>query len=58
MDMTEKDFFLLNLSATYALTPALSLWVRGENILAQGYEVNYGFPMPRATLMSGVKMSF
>ena len=36
----------------------LSLWVRGENLLAQRYEINAGFPMPRATVIGGVKVKF
>ena len=57
-DLTEHDFCLLNLSATYSLTPALALWARGENLLARRYEINYGYPMPRATFMGGVSINF
>lgn len=57
-DETKENFCLLNLSATYALTKQLSLWVRGENLLAQSYEINLGYPMPRATFMGGVNIEF
>ena len=30
--------------------------VRGENLLAQHYEINEGFPIPKTTLMSGVNL--
>ena len=49
---------LLNLSAAYRLVPAVKLWVRGENLLAQEYQINEGFPMPRATVMAGIHVSF
>jgi iron complex outermembrane receptor protein len=55
---TKENFCLLNASITYAATKALSLWVRGENLLAQKYEINLGYPMPRATFMGGVSASF
>ena len=55
---TKENFWLLNASVTYAATKALSLWVRGENLLAQKYEINLGYPMPRATFMGGVSLHF
>lgn len=55
---TKENFCLLNASVTYAATKALSFWVRGENLLAQKYEINLGYPMPRATFMGGVSVQF
>ena len=55
---TKENFWLLNASVSYAATKALSLWVRGENLLAQKYEINLGYPMPRATFMGGASLSF
>ena len=55
---TKENVCLLNASISYAATKALSLWLRGENLLAQKYEVNLGYPMPRATFMGGVSISF
>lgn len=55
---TKENFWLLNASVSYAATKALSLWVRGENMLAQKYEINLGYPMHRATFMGGVSLSF
>ena len=54
----KENFCLLNLSVSYALTCNLALWARGENLLAQGYEINLGYPMPRATFMGGVNVRF
>ncbi len=54
----KENFCLLNASVSYALTGGLSLWLRGENLLAQSYEINRGYPMPRATFMAGVNWSF
>ncbi len=55
---TKEDFDLLSASVTYAATRNLSLWARGENLLAEKYEINLGYPMPRATFMGGISLSF
>ena len=55
---TKENFCLLNATVSYALTQGVSLWVRCENLLAQSYEINLGYPMPRATLMAGVHVRF
>jgi iron complex outermembrane receptor protein len=57
-DEQKENFALFDASITYAATHNLSLWARGENLLAQKYEINLGYPMPRATFMGGVSVSF
>jgi len=57
-DETKENFCLLNATVNYAVTKGLALWVRGENLLAQSYEINLGYPMPRATFMGGVNLNF
>lgn len=54
----KENFCMLNASVNYALTKYLTLWVHGENLLAQSYEINLGYPMPRATFMGGVNLRF
>ena len=54
----KKNFCLLNASVSYNATKGLNLWVRGENLLAQRYEINLGYPLPRATFMGGVNITF
>ena len=55
---TKENFLLLNATLGYQLTKNVALWAKGENLLAQRYEINAGFPMPRATFMGGVNISF
>ena len=55
---TKENFCLLKASVSYAVAKNISLWLRGENLLAQSYEINLGYPMPRATVMGGVQLSF
>ncbi|MDL2212433.1 TonB-dependent receptor [Bacteroides sp. OttesenSCG-928-D19] len=54
----KEDFLLCNLRASYQLCPIAHLFVRGENLLAQKYEINAGYPMPKATVMAGVGLKF
>ena len=53
----KENFLLLNATASYRALPWLSVWAKGENLLAQRYEINYGYPMPKATFMGGVKIN-
>jgi iron complex outermembrane receptor protein len=57
-DDVKESFCLLDAAVSYQLVRGLSLWLRGENLLAQSYEINLGYPMPRATFMSGVNIAF
>lgn len=55
---TQKDFVLWNLRGSFRVCKWLDIWVRGENLLAQKYEINAGYPMPRATVAGGINISF
>lgn len=54
----KENFVLWNVRGSYRASNWLNLWVRGENLLAQSYEINAGFPMPKATFMGGVNINF
>lgn len=47
------------LSATLSYQPLrqLGIWVRGNNLLAQRYELISGYPMPRANVMAGMTIN-
>ena len=53
-----EDFILWNLRTSYLLCEYASLYVRGENLLAQRYEIMAGYPMPKATFLGGINLSF
>lgn len=57
-DGTTENATLLHATVNYQLLKNIGLWVKGDNLLAQKYEINAGFPMPRATFMGGVNISF
>ena len=50
----QEDATLLHISLGYRICPQLKIWAKGENLLAQKYEINLGYPMPKATFMGGV----
>ena len=53
-----EDFLLWNVRGTFRVLDGFDVWVKGENLLAQKYEINAGFPMPKATVMAGVNIKF
>ena len=53
-----ENFVLWNVRGQFRATDWLDIWARGENLLAQRYEINAGYPMPRATAMAGIHVSF
>lgn len=53
-----EDFLLWNVRGTFRVLDGFDVWVKGENLLAQKYEINAGFPMPKATVMVGVNIKF
>lgn len=58
-DNAEKEnYTLLNATVSYKVMPFATLFVKGENILAEQYQTYAGFPMPKATFMGGAKVSF
>lgn len=55
---TTEDFVLWNVRTSFNASRWLDIWARGENLLAQKYEINAGYPMPRATVMGGFNINF
>ena len=53
-----ENFVLWNVRGSFRATEWLSVWARGENLLAQRYEINAGYPMPKATFEGGVHFEF
>ncbi len=56
--VVKEEFVLWNLRASFRVLKWLDIWARGENLLAQKYEINAGYPMPRATVMGGININF
>ena len=46
------------MTVDYAATKGITLWAKGDNLLAHRYEINKGYAMPRATFKFGVRVPF
>ncbi|MBR1809173.1 MAG: TonB-dependent receptor [Paludibacteraceae bacterium] len=55
---SKENFLLWNAHADLRIWRELWAYVKADNLLAQEYEINVGFPMPRTTLMGGLSWSF
>ena len=53
-----EDFVLWNINGSFKVTEWFDIWARGENLLAQRYEINARYPMPKATIMAGINVKF
>ena len=53
----KQTFTLFNLTASYLLNRCITLWVKGDNLLGQHYEMVYGNPMPKANFMGGISVT-
>lgn len=53
-----EDFVLWNLRVSFRVADWLKIWAKGDNLLAQEYQINAGYPMPRATAMGGFTLEF
>ncbi len=55
----QKERFLLwNARVNYKALEWLNIFLRGENLLGQKYEINEGYPMPGATIFGGLQVHF
>lgn len=52
-----NNFTLWNVQTNFRALPWLDIFARGENLLGQEYEINSGYPMPKATVFGGMRVS-
>ena len=55
--MTDEHIRQSVMRASLRVNRLLTIFVRGENLLAERYEINAGYPMPRATVFGGLKLN-
>ena len=56
--LTEHNIVLWNAGIEIRIFKLSTWYARVENILAQRYQINAGYPMPRTTFMTGAKIKF
>jgi iron complex outermembrane receptor protein len=52
--MPKQSYALLGMAVMYQLTPAISLFVNGRNLLDVDYQLENGFPMPGVNVLTGI----
>lgn len=57
-EMVSEDFANLTAKITYRPVKQVTLFVSGENLLNEEYQLQYGYPMPGATLFTGMNINF
>lgn len=55
--VSTENYLLWNARVSFRAAKWLTLWVRGDNLLAEKYEINLGYPMPRTTVTGGLSFS-
>jgi len=56
--VTLQNYWLLDLTVQYQLTPSVSIFARGANLLDEDYEQVYGFQTPGRAGYLGVRTNF
>jgi len=54
----KENVLLVNARINYKSFDWMNLFLRGENLLNQDYEINAGYPMPGTSLYGGVRLNF
>ena len=54
---TTENYLLWNVRVAYSPIKIVEIFVKGENLLGQNYEINSGFPMPGATVFGGISIN-
>lgn len=54
----KTSFLLWNGRSSFKVSEAVKLFLKGENLLNQKYEINAGYPMPGLTIFGGVDLKF
>lgn len=57
-DAQKENFTLLNATVGYRALPCMTIFAKGENLLAERYQTYEGYYMPKATFMGGVSLDF
>lgn len=55
-NIVKVNALIWNARINYSLLNWMNLFLRGENLLGQEYEINAGFPMPKTTVFGGIQI--
>jgi len=52
-----SNYVMTNARINYHVLRSVSVFMSGNNLLDQKYEINYGYPMPGISLMGGIRLT-
>lgn len=55
---SKEQYYMLGARASYDVFDFMNIWVSGDNLLDQKYEINYDYPMPGITVFAGIDLKF
>ncbi|MFO7932447.1 MAG: TonB-dependent receptor [Bacteroidales bacterium] len=58
VQVLEKNYHLLGARIGYRATSFMDLFLTGNNLLDQDYQINSGYPMPGISVMGGINLNF
>lgn len=56
--VVQTNYYLFNAKAGYKICSLFQVFLKGENLTNQQYQINSGYPMPGITLLGGVNFHF
>lgn len=58
VEVVENGYQLLGARIGYQLARNVNIYLAGNNLLNQSYQINYGYPMPGINLIGGISLKF
>ena len=58
ISIIQDHYTLLKAKASYRLNKLLEVYIMGDNLLNQNYQINNGYPMPGITAFAGINFHF
>ncbi len=58
IEVIENQYSNLGARVKYQIDSKLDVFISGDNLLNEKYAINYGYPMPGATFMTGINLNY
>jgi len=56
--LSKENYTIVDLQVQSIIYGNANLFIKAENIFSEEYNIEEGYPMPKASIMTGVKLSF
>ena len=58
VEVIEQNYHLLGARVGYQASKLMDLFLSGNNLLDQEYQINFGYPMPGISILGGIHLKF